>query len=349
MHGPSQSGKVQTVLGPISPGDLGITLTHEHLLVDLTCLWVEPTTATEIAHARQPLTLENLNWVRYHWSHWDNLHLEDVDTAVSEALIYKKAGGNSIVDVTNIGISRDPQGLTRIAHATGLNIIMGAGYYVAQSHPPDMDNRTEDDIAEETVRDLTMGVGDTGVKAGVIGEVGCTWPLHPNEKKVLRAVAKAQRETGAPISIHPGYNESAPLDILGILARAGADLSHTIMGHIERTVYQRSVLKEIAQTGCFVQHDLFGKESYLAIHPQFDMPSDAQRLDQLSWLIAEGHLEQILLSHDICRKIHLRRYGGFGYSHILEVVVPWMRRKGFSEAHIQTMLVDNPRRALAFK
>ena len=343
-------GKVQTVLGPLGPENLGIVVPHEHLLVDLTPLYRDPLTASDRARALRPVVMEDLNWHRFNrLSNWDNGLLGNEDTAIAEALIFKESGGKTIVDCTSIGIGRDPLGLARISRATGLNIIMGAGYYIAETHPKDMDSNTESDIAKEMVRDLTVGVGDTVIKSGVIGELGCSSPLHPHERKVLRAAAKAQQETGAPISIHPGHHDSAPLEIIEILAEAGADPLHIIMGHIERTVTQSSTLKKLATSGCFLEYDLFGRDyPYYPFAPHIAMPTDAQRLRQLAGLIAEGHVAQLLLSQDVCRKTDMVRYGGFGYAHILEIIVPWMRRRGFKEEHIQAMLIENPARALTF-
>lgn len=340
---------VQTVLGCVDSETIGTTLTHEHLLIDLTCLFLEPSEASRKALAHQPVTIANLNWIRYNGSNWDNCLLTDENTAISEAMTYKKAGGQTLVDCTSVGLGRDPMALARISRATGLNIVMGCGYYVAQSHPSDMDNKSVSDISNEIIRDLTIGVDQTRIKAGIIGEIGCSWPLHPNEAKVLRAAAHAWQTTGAPMSIHPGRHDASPNEIMEILIAEGADPRHVIMGHIERTIMNRETLKELALTGCFLEYDLFGRDiSYYFQAPHIDMPTDAQRLEQITWLIAEGHVDQILLAQDVCMKIHLESYGGFGYGHILEHIVPWMRQKGFAEKDIHSMLVENPRRALAF-
>src|SRR5262245_15183633 len=126
MRNTNLSGKVQTVVGPISPDSLGPTMAHEHLLIDLTCLFLAPTEATEIFRANQPITLATLGWIRYNYfAHRENLVLLDEEAAVAELSHFKRAGGGAIVDVTPIGIGRDPLGLSRIARATGLNIIMG--------------------------------------------------------------------------------------------------------------------------------------------------------------------------------------------------------------------------------
>jgi phosphotriesterase-related protein len=348
--GADRVGTVQTVLGPIPAERLGVTTTHEHLLVDLSGLQRPPVEASRRAKFHAPVTMELLGSINYGGqTNLDNSRLVDVDTAIAETLLFKRAGGDTIVEATSIGIGRDPDGLRQIARATGLNIVMGAGYYVGAAHPPDMDARAEGAIVDEIVRDLLDGVGHTGVRAGVIGEVGCSWPLLPNERKVLRAAGRAQRRTGAPLLIHPGRNEAAPFEIVAVLREVDADLSRTIVGHLERTIFERSELRKLAETGCVLEFDLFGREhSYYKHVPQIDMINDGQRLKLLAWLIAEGLAGQIVLAQDTAAKTHLVRYGGCGYGHILQNIVPRMRARGFREADIQAMLVETPRRVLPF-
>src|SRR6266566_7007518 len=244
------AGQAQTVLGPITGEAMGITLPHEHLLIDFEVMFREPATGAGRGLSRQPVSLANLGWVRHNFSsNLDNLQLLDETVARDEALLFKHAGGQTFVDPTNRGLARDPLALARVARATGLNIIMGSGYYVAAAHPPDMGARTADDVAREIVTDLTVGVGDTGVRAGFIGEIGTTWPWTDNEKKVVRAAVAAQRETGAALMIHPGRHERLPLAIVDFIRKEGADLERTIMCHIERTIADRGVLLELAATG----------------------------------------------------------------------------------------------------
>ena len=137
---------------------------------------------------------------------------------------------------------------------------------------------------------------DTGIRSGVIGEVGCSWPLTDNERKVLRASGRAQVLTGAPLLIHPGRDEVAPLEIIEVLTEAGADLGRTIMGHLDRTVFQRDTLKQIAESGCYLEWDLFGREqSYYSANPKIDMPSDAKRMDDIAWISSEGHGRRVVV------------------------------------------------------
>ena len=343
------SGLAHTVLGPVRPEQLGFTITHEHLLIDFTIMFKPPPEATERFKAFQPVSLQNLGWVRYDpFRNRDNLELLDEDTAVSEALLFKRAGGGTVVDVTTLGIGRDPLALARIARATGLNIVMGAGYYIDAVHPSDMGDRSEAALAREIVVEITTGAGDTGVKAGIIGELGCSWPLTENERKVLRAGARAQGETGASILIHPGRNEAAPFEILDVLSEAGADLSRVIMGHLERTIYDAARLLDLARTGCCLEYDLFGWETSYYSLGEGDMVSDAQRLALIKRLVDEGYADRVTVGHDVFSKHRLVKYGGHGYAHILENIVPRMRKKGILEGDIHAILVGNPARLLAF-
>ena len=349
MPNTDMSGLAQTVLGPARPDELGPTTTHEHLLIDFRVMFDPPTEASEIFRAYQPVTMENLGWVRYNpFRNEDNLELLDEGLAVSEALLFKAAGGRTIVDTTTIGIGRDPLALARVSRLTGLNIIMGAGYYVDDAQAEDMDGKTDDDIAREMIADISTGVGDTGVKAGIIGELGCSWPLRENERKVLVAGARAQQETGAAISIHPGRNDRAPFEILDILAEAGVDVGRVIMGHIDRTVLDEPTLLELAGRGSYLEYDLFGWETSYYPFSEIEMPNDGQRIGFIKLLVDHGYAERLLLAHDVFGKSGLAAYGGFGIAHILENIVPRMRERGISDEDVHSMIVANPACVLPF-
>ena len=155
--------------------------------------------------------------------------------------------------------------------------------------------------------------------------------------------------TGAPILIHPGRDETSPLRIIEVLSEAGADLSRTIMGHLDRTVFLSETLTKIAEAGCFMEWDLFGTESsYYPLNPAVDMPSDAKRMDDIARISSEGYANKVLVAHDICAKHRLEKYGGHGYYYILGHIVPRMRTRGFSDEAIDDILVNNPRDALTF-
>ena len=203
----NMAGKVITVNGPMDPDQLGATIMHEHIFIDF---WRDKTLgfnapATDVEIWDQKLTLENLHLARERKHMKDNYMLTDEDVAVRELQYFKNSGGRTVVDVTNIGLGRDPLALQRVANATGLNIVMGSGWYQKFYHPVDMDERTVEDLASEIVRDITVGVNGTGIRSGVIGEVGINGnPLTPNEVKSIKASARASRATGASISFHQG-------------------------------------------------------------------------------------------------------------------------------------------------
>ncbi len=354
------TGKVQTVLGIIDADNLGVTLPHEHLsMCDLSSFFfVEPTEVIEKRLAHQPLTLETLYWARLHpANHLDSFKPMDEKLFIKEVLLYKQAGGNTIVDLTNNRIGRDPLGSARIARATGLNVIIGSGYYKASYHPPELATKTEEEITEEIVGEIMVGVGDTGVRAGIIGEIGCSIPLADNERKVVRASAAAQRRTGAAINIHPSHDEDLVMETIKILGDAGADLSRTVISHCQFSPFNRATWHKIAEAGCYLEFDIFGQfmnyplaqdPAVLREEHLISIRSDVDNINEIKGLIDEGYLNHILISHDICWKHHYVTYGGAGYAHILRNIVPWMRRGGISDEQIHTMMVENPKRYLPF-
>lgn len=338
------------MLGPIEPAKVGMTTTHEHLLIDFGVVFKEPQAASQRQLMDEEVSLENLGWVRYNWnSNRDNLRILDEEISTWEAQQYFNAGGSTIVDVTSVGLARDPQALMRISRATGLNVVMGAGHYVHMTHPPELDDLTVEQIAGQIIHDVDLGVGDSGIRSGIIGEIGCSWPWHESEKKVLEAAVIAQRETGAPLLIHPGRCERAPLELLEAVDKWGGRLDRTVMGHVERTVYDRGILNELIATGAYLNFDLFGHESsFYPLAPESYMPADHERIEMVEHMVAEGRRGNILLAHDICSKHRLKTYGGHGFDHILTHVIPRMRARGMSEEVIRLILVDNPTRMLTF-
>ena len=345
------TGQVQTVLGPVEPSTLGVTHTHEHLLCDQACYFAPPEEASERTWIDAAFTMDRRGATLSKFPYFpDNYELLDEGAAIKEAMRFRHAGGGTLVDVTSRGIARDPLALARISRATGLNVVMGGGYYIPLSHPPGFDDVTEDEVCEVIVGDILDGVGHTGVKSGVIGELGNLWPPSDNETKVLRAAARAQVRTGAPILIHPGFHASSPAHIVGVLLDAGADPSGVIVGHLD-FIQSIETIEWLAGTGCFMEWDIFGfEDSNLAAGapPPIVVPTDAQRIERIERVFELGGGDRVLVGHDVCMKFHYAAYGGKSYDHILSNIVPRMRQRGFSEQDIQAILVDNPARALTF-
>lgn len=339
---------IQTVLGPIEPARLGVTLMHEHLLIENPS-FVRPDDEPGRTLAEAPFTLGNLGWIRRNWtSHRANLVLDDEALAIAELAPFRATGGGAVVDCTVPGIARDPAALARIAGATGLHVVMGAGAYVGPTHPREIEGLDEDHLAARMVTEWTDGADRTGVRPGFIGEIGCSWPLQDRERVVLRAMARAQAATGLALMIHPGRHPSAPEALMAIAQAAGADGARVIMAHLDRTIQDLPGLLRLAASGCWLEFDCFGLESsYYPFDPRLATLSDAQRLELVRGLTDAGLGDRILLAHDICTKHRLTRYGGHGFGHLTGSVVPWMRQRGFSQDEVDGFLVTNPAAALA--
>jgi len=352
-------GKVQTVLGPIDADDLGITLPHEHCLFDLSMWFAEPKRSSERFRAHQPVTLENLGWVRYHpYNNSDNWIMLDEEVAIRELQRFSRFGGRSLVDMSNHGLGRDPEALARIARGTGLNIIMGSGFYLEPLWPEGL---TEDGMVESIVRDIEEGADGTGIRSGLIGEIGIERfgpdkPMTPGYLMALRATAQAQRQTGAPVNIHPGHSPDSPLEIVQYLANNGADVTRVAISHIDRTVFQHEMRVELAGTGCYLEYDMFSFEGWHQTRHvlsednplHVEVPNDAGRVAEIVQLVDAGFIDQILISHDHCSKHRLFSWGGPGYAHILENIVPLLLDRGLTQRQVQTIIVDNPKRFLQF-
>jgi len=334
---------VQTVLGLIDPADLGITSMHEHVIIDFTVVFQKPESLIGINRSYQPVSMENLGWIRYDpFRSFTNLSLEDEDLAVDEVKRFVASGGSTIVETTSVGIARSPKSLALISRMSGVNIVMGSGYYIAASHPAYVSYKTENDIADEIISDIIYGVEDTGVKSGFIGEIGCSWPLTPDEKKVLRASAIAQKKTGASIIIHPGRDVQAPFDILDILGEAGADIKRVVMGHIGRTYPDVDLVIKLAGSGCYLAYDQFGWENSYFSYGSTDFPSDAMRIGYVKRLVEAGYVNQIVIGQDIACKHLLQKYGGYGYAHLLDNVIPRMESGGLTSSEVDTITKLNP-------
>ncbi len=327
---------------------MGITLPHEHTLLDLRCTLTKPNDPSLdwIVDAKMSSTIFG-DVLHHGLSSKDNLMLDDKELAVRELMLYKKLGGSTVVDLTSRGLAPEPLILREISRKTGLNIILGCGYYVAASHPADMSSRTVEKLSEEMVGDLTLGFDGTGVRSGIIGEIGTSHPIADNEKKVLTAAAKAHASTGAAINVHTSHKGEHALQAIKILESEGVDPANVIISHMDAEEklpfeYQRAV----AETGAYVEHDCFGEEEYV---DEFDYvhPRDLDRVRTIVRLVDEGFIDNVLISQDVCSKIYLREYGGYGYDHILKTIVPMFKRRGMTDDEVRHIMVENPRRAIA--
>ena len=308
---------VMTVLGPVEPQSLGVTLMHEHLV-----------------HAVE------------------DEPMDDEALVVSELAGFAECGGRTIVDLTTVGIGGpEPAALARIAAASGLAIVAGTGFYIEDRVPERLRALTDDGVRRRLTRDLREGFPGTAVKAGIIGEIGCgtltSSVVTDFERRVLLGAAASQRDTGATITVHTQIDlEPQGLTILDILEDAGADLSRVVLAHCDARIdlpYWRAILRR----GAIVELSAIGRGRHDGnLLDGSPVPDSSARIAGLSAVIADGYGGQVLLSHDVCARSHLRRFGGGGFSGLLTDIVPRLHANGVSDQAIQTMLVATPARLL---
>lgn len=343
--------KVETVLGPIDASELKKTLTHEHVVLDFEKHFHKPEKEADQKKAYCSFTLENINWIRHNpYSCFSNLFLVNETNAVIDDLkIFKQVGGSTIVENTSIGLGRDVRKMKQISEASGINIVCGTGYYLERQLDDCIKSYSVEQMTQNILSDINDGIDKTDIKPGIIGEVGCSWPLTDVEKRSLQAAAIAQDQSHTPTIIHPGRDPAAPHEIMRIFQEAGGDAKHTVMAHLDRTFLEKEDLLEFSKQGTYLEYDLFGIEvSYYQFAPHVDMPSDAQRINMIGHLISEGYGDRIVVAHDIHTVHRLTKYGGHGYSHILDYAVPKMLLKGISQDAIDKILVSNPKAWLTY-
>lgn len=336
-----------TVTGPVEPDVIGFTSCHEHLLIDLTPWLREPDTVALKRLARAQVSLETFGEITRDplFTNVDNYLLLDAAVAAEELSDFRDWGGTCVVDLTNRGIGQDPAELRAIAARTGVQVVAGCGFYVQAAHPPSVAERDEDDVAAELVEALEVGIGGTDVRAGIIGEIGTSAEIHRDERKVLRASAKAQKHTGAAINVHTFLWEQQGLAALDILEEAGADLTRVIISHVDHGRIDLDYQVEMMRRGAVVEYDGFGKEWYVDSERTW-FPRDVERVQAVHTLVERGFATQVVLGNDVCVKVQLTRYGGWGYRHLPKNVIPMMKHMGIPDDAIRTMTVLNPRRLL---
>jgi predicted metal-dependent phosphotriesterase family hydrolase len=306
---------VQTVLGPVDPAALGVTLPHEHTQI---ALW----------------------HIESRWDYWQLTR--DAELIATELRAFRDAGGGTIVDLTLPGVGRDPAWLQDVARATGLNVVMGCGWYRTAYYPPELlvDRRSVDSLADELVREIDDGVGDSGVRPGIIGEIGTDKPwLSALEERVHRAAARAARRTGLALTTH-AVMSAVGLDQLTIFEAEGVDPSRVVIGHADSYPHLDHYLA-IVERGASVEFDFLG----MSFTPA-ERLGEGRVIELLCELLARGHVERVLLSQDVCHDSQLSHYGGNGYTYLARTFLPRLRETGVSEAEIEAMTVANPRRLL---
>lgn len=253
-----------------------------------------------------------------------------------ELLQLKKLGVSNIVDLTNIGMGRDPHFIEKMEKETGLNIYMSTGFYKEPFLPENINKLSENEIANIMINDIIYGISNSNKKASFIGEIGSGFnSITSLEKKVFIGAAIAQKATGKYISTHTSLGKLAH-EQLDIFEEYKVPFNKIILGHTalsNNLEYIESLLKR----GVYIAFDTIGKINYL---------SDETRAFFIKSLCDKGWSHKLLLSVDLTRKSHLKVNGGIGYSYLLESFIPLLEKKGVSKNHIINMLIKNPKTIL---
>ena len=318
----TQHSEVETVRGRIATGDLGVTLMHEHVFV------------------LSPEIMANYP------EGWGDEQARE-DAAVEKLNALKAIGVDSIVDPTVIGIGRYIPRIARVAARTDLQIVVATGVYTYNDVPmffhftgPGTALDGPEIMVDLFVRDITEGIADTGVKAGILKCATDEPGLTPGVERVLRAVGQAHRATGVPITTHTHAHSRRGLDQQRIFAEEGVDLTRVIIGHSGDTT-DLDYLEELVGAGSYLGMDRFGLDNILS----FD-----DRVDTVARMCERGHAGKMMLAHDASCHIDWLPEAAlplvlpnWHYLHIHNDVLPALRKRGVTEEQITTMLVDNPR------
>lgn len=337
----NRNSTVQTVAGPVLSSEIGITLTHDHVIANFTA-WLDPSSTRNMVERQVvPELIGALRHDPFGCRH--NLVLDDEELAIREVSRFKELGGKTILDPTCIGIGRDPLAQRRISKASGINIVAGTGYYVRHGRPAGVDDMSAEQVADVIVRDVTVGIDDTGIRSGFIGEIGITdnsETVTKEDETVLRGAARAQARTGVPLSIHL----CDPLGdrVLDIVEEEGGHLDGTLLCHMNHTQDDHMYQVRLAKRGVRLGYDNIGIDWYFP-GTDFQCPSDEEQARAIVRLLDAGFADQILLSSDVFIKMQLQHYGGFGYAHVLENFLPRLRRHGVDEHTLEAIMVANPR------
>ncbi|MEV7342689.1 phosphotriesterase-related protein [Streptomyces sp. NPDC093544] len=314
-------GTVETVRGPVALSDLGPMLAHEHVV----------TSSVEFAKFYPELS-------------WGGDRSEVVEDVVSRLQEIRDRGITSILDCTAYFHGRDMDFVREVNERVDIHLIMSTGIYTYDYLPYHVQFRKPTSVADDILtrmflRDLTVGIGDSGVRAQSIKVATDTEGFTENNVRILRAAARASAETGAPITAHTHPADRQAQQLLDILADEGADLGTVVVAHSGDTD-DLDYLRALMDRGAVMGDDRFGL--YLP-----GTPSEEARMDVLATLCAEGYADRIVLSHDALLFCDWMEPGvvisdTWVPTRVSDVIVPGLRARGVSQKQLDSLLVSTP-------
>jgi phosphotriesterase-related protein len=346
------TASVMTVLGEVDADLLGVVLPHEHLIAEVAAQWEMPASVEELRDALESLTPALYSRSQARPNHYRAVYgVRDPMLAVEELAPFVAAGGRTVVDLTLPGIGRDPTALAAISRLAGVHVVMGCGEYVERSHSGYVQFCSAEQIRDVILAEIEHGVGNTGIRPGVIGEIGSGNPLTDGERKVLTGAAMAQLESGLALNIHRTVFPElyAAIEALDLVLGLGVDPARVVMSHCDERPEPEFAL-EVGKRGAWIELDTFGMEHWAANwrHPSGPVRRsyDPERVEILSIALDAGYLDRVLISQDVCMQTMLRCHGGGGYAHIDTDIVDRLLQAGVTQAEIDRIRIDNPRAML---
>ena len=339
---------VMTVNGEININSLGTTLMHEHIYANNAGWWHCPSCKDRMDLANSSVNMNIIGELRMDpFVNKDNIVLNDLSAATNELIELYNLGGRTIVDPTNIGIGRDHNILKDISEKTKLNIVMGSGFYLEPTHPEYVSKMNKNNISELIINEFEYGVDNSGIKIGLVGEIGISKDFTNEEEKVLRGAAIAARETKLPLSVHlPGWERHGK-KVLNIAKEEGCLDKQIILCHMNPSHNDLDYQKDLADNGAWIEYDMIGMDFYYA-DQKVQCPYDNENALAIRNLIEDGYINSILLSQDVFIKMMLKKYGGFGYTYILTHFKNRLINLGVSDDQIYEILTNNPKKVFSF-
>lgn len=297
---------IQTVNGAIKAEGLGVTMSHEHLALDLS---------------------------RVRGDHDSDFN--DMDLIAREIDKMKEYGVKSVIEVSCNDMGRDVKKLKELSDRCKIHVIASTGYYLEPYHTDIIKESSVEELCQIFCKEISEGIDDTGIKAGVIGEVATgEQAMASSEKRVLTAAAMAGEKTGCAVTTHCQLGKLG-LEQSSLLQKYRMNPEKIVLGHLD-LANDRSYYEEVLRTGVNIGFDTIGKVTYL---------SNEARADNLMWLLEKGYENRIVLSQDVSRKSYLYEFKQYsGYMAVMKDFVPLLIKRGIEKETLDRLLIHNPAR-----
>jgi len=331
---------VRTVTGDVDSAELGLVLPHEHLANDVGTAY-RPSPDPRLRTLLDAPVSADLAWLLadHPYENADNCRLDDDAAMAADLQRFAGVGGRTVVDLTPPGIGRAPGRLRALSERTGVQVVMGSGWYLQATHPPHVATSTADQLAAELVAEFTSG---HDLRPGVIGEIGVSPAFTDDERTALRAACRAQREVGVPLFVHlPGWQRRAHEVLDVVVDSEGVDPGAVVLCHMDPSGADRDYQLAVADRGAVLEFDMVGMPFDYPGEGQ--SPSPTESAAAVVALVAAGHGDRVLLSHDLFLKAMLARHGGNGLAYVPVVFADRLRRSGLDDDAVTALMTANPR------